>query len=454
MKIKAVARSERTETRQSTAEKMVERRNLDPQHHPFAQAREYTRAVVAAKLDRMMAKPFVCALDAHADGITCLAAPRTGSTVQLVSGAADGEARVWDLAQRKCVWRAPAHVGAVRAAVLCPAADAFLTCGERCVRMWKLEVQGDDDAEPDAQETWTSAFGGINDVDVAWGSRTETAFATASTEGTVELWDAARTNPIRKWSWGSDAVLRVRWNPAEPAVLASSGRDRSLALYDARQAAPLRKTILTSRANGLAWNPREPGVIVVGCDDGNALTFDVRKLDKPRMIHTDHVHAILDVAFAPSGLEFATAGADRTTRIFPARGGGGRSRESYHAQRMQRVTCVAFTSDASFLVTGSDDANVRVWKAQASAKLGPVSGRERASLEYRATLLKRHQHMPVVRRIVKQRNLPKMVKKMKERQAEARDRERAKLNSTIDHSKPGAIQPVAARAKAVIRELD
>jgi DDB1- and CUL4-associated factor 13 len=41
------------------------------------------------------------------------------------------------------------------------------------------------------------------------------------------------------------------------------------------------------------------------------------------------------------------------------------------------------------VLTGSDDGNVRIWKARASEKLGIVTARERAALEYRDTLKER-----------------------------------------------------------------
>ena len=77
MKIKTVSRSAKKEARDTSDHKYV-RRNLDPSQHPFAAAREHQRAVVAAKLDRMMAKPFVCAMDGHRDALTCLGVPRRG----------------------------------------------------------------------------------------------------------------------------------------------------------------------------------------------------------------------------------------------------------------------------------------------------------------------------------------------------------------------------------------
>ena len=49
----------------------------------------------------------------------------------------------------------------------------------------------------------------------------------------------------------------------------------------------------------------------------------------------------------------------------------------------------AFTADARFVLSGSDDGNVRIWKAKASDKLGVIDARERAAMEYRDSLKER-----------------------------------------------------------------
>lgn len=56
---------------------------------------------------------------------------------------------------------------------------------------------------------------------------------------------------------------------------------------------------------------------------------------------------------------------------------------------MGRVSSTIFTNDARFVVSGSDDGNLRVWKANASEKLGVVNARERAAIEYRGKLVER-----------------------------------------------------------------
>lgn len=44
---------------------------------------------------------------------------------------------------------------------------------------------------------------------------------------------------------------------------------------------------------------------------------------------------------------------------------GGHSKEVFHTKRMQRVFSVRFSADGSYIFSGSDDMNVRIWKVHA-----------------------------------------------------------------------------------------
>lgn len=84
----------------------------------------------------------------------------------------------------------------------------------------------------------------------------------------------------------------------------------------------------------------------------------------------DHVSAVIDIDYSPTGREFVTGSYDKTIRIFEA--GKGHSREIYHTKRMQRLTSVLWSLDSKFIISGSDEMNIRIWKAKASEKLGTV----------------------------------------------------------------------------------
>jgi len=100
-------------------------------------------------------------------------------------------------------------------------------------------------------------------------------------------------------------------------------------------------------------------------------TYDIRRLNRPMNVHMNHVDAVIDVDYSPTGKEFVSGSYDKTIRIFET--DKGHSREVYHTKRMQRLSCIKWSLDNKYIISGSDEMNLRVWKAKASEKLGIVS---------------------------------------------------------------------------------
>eukprot|EP00981_Chlorochromonas_danica_P000773 scaffold183_cov174-Ochromonas_danica.AAC.6 len=208
---------------------------------------------------------------------------------------------------------------------------------------------------------------------------------------------------------------------------------------------------MAMNANKLAWNPREPMNFTLASEDYNLYTFDMRKLDHALMIHKDHVGAVMDVAYSPTGREFVSASYDRTVRIFNIN--SGRSREAYHTKRMQRVFCASFTADSQYVLSGSDDTNIRLWKAQASKSIAADAGRAERKKLYLNTLKKRFGHMPEIRRIQNDKKLPKAIRKAKYIAHEQRLSTHRKMENRKKHSAEGSVQIAPERKRAVVKEL-
>lgn len=219
-------------------------------------------------------------------------------------------------------------------------------------------------------------------------------------------------------------------------------------LYDMRQATPLKKVILDMRTNTIGWNPMEAFIFTAANEDYNLYTFDMRALDTPVMVHMDHVSAVLDVDYSPTGKEFVSASFDKSIRIFPV--DKSRSREVYHTKRMQHVICVKWTSDSKYIMCGSDEMNIRLWKANASEKLGVLTSREKAATDYNQRLKEKFQHHPHIKRISRHRHLPKSIYSQIQEQRIMKEARRRKELNRIKHSKPGSVRIVSEKKKHIV----
>eukprot|EP00708_Paratrimastix_pyriformis_P002103 GAFH01000842.1.p1 GENE.GAFH01000842.1~~GAFH01000842.1.p1 ORF type:complete len:583 (-),score=150.39 GAFH01000842.1:857-2605(-) len=280
-------------------------------------------------------------------------------------------------------------------------------------------------------------------VDHAWADST---FATSGE--TLEIWDVNRSTPLHSFSWGTGTISHCKYNRVEPHILATASSDRSIAIYDLRAASPLRKVVLALRTNCICWNPMEAFNFTCANEDTNLYTFDMRKLNVARQVHRDHTDAVMSVDYSPTGREFATGSYDRTVRIFLESEGA--SREVYYTKRMQRVFAINYTGDAKYVLSGSDDTNVRIWKAFASDPTFQLLAREKQHFNYLNALKEKFSHMPDIRRISKHRHVPSGIRGKTRLLHVMMEAQTRKIKNQMKYSKPGAVTVEPARVASII----
>jgi len=446
MKVKVLSRNPDDYIRETKRDIHKVPRNYDPSLHPFEAPREYVRALNATKLERVFAKPFVGSLDGHRDSVNCIEKHSTSLSL-LLSGSCDGEVRLWNLAERRCVSAIQAHDGLVQGICTVPDGSSFLSCGtDKTVKQWSLNDAGEVTPEPAATLLGKTVF---QSIDHSYGNST---FATCGQQ--VDIWEIDRAEPVRTFTWGVDSVHAVRFNQIETHLLAGCGADRSVLLYDMRGSAPLRKVILKLKSNAIAWNPMEAFVFTVANEDYNLYSFDMRNLNLPLKVHRDHIAAVIDLDYSPTGKEFVSGSFDKTLRIFSLAGTSDRSREVYHTKRMQRVSTVRWSLDNKYILSGSLEMNIRMWKARAAEKLGVLKPREKTAFNYSEKLKEKFSYHPQVKRISRHRHVPKMIYNAQRELRIIRDSKKRKEANRRAHSKPGAVPFVSDRQSTVVSEKE
>lgn len=141
------------------------------------------------------------------------------------------------------------------------------------------------------------------------------------------------------------------------------------------------------------------------------------------------------------------------------------------SMKVSRVTSTVFTGDARFVLSGSDDGNVRIWKARAAEKLGVINSRERAAIEYRDSLRERWKVDPQVAKVARygfsykscirkrkselnhrSRHIPKPVYKASQLKHTMLEARRVKEERRRKHTRAGETKPKAEKKKVVISE--
>lgn len=439
MKVKVLKRNVQDFVRETKHDIHKVNRNYSQVEHPFEAEREYQRALNSVKLEKVFAKPFLGSLDGHRDGITCVS-KHPGRLSTIASAAADGEIRLWDLANRKCSSTWQGHEGVVRGLTFTPSGEQLLSCADdKTIKTWSATEVSDTPLDTVVCKHMVTGISHRRDNE---------QFATCGEN--TQLWEAGRSVPIRTFQWGVDSVHTIKYNQVESNLLAAAASDNSIILYDTRDVGPVRKVVMTLRSNAIAWNPMEAMVFTTASEDYNLYTFDVRKLDRPTNVHMDHVSAVTDLDYSPTGREIVSGSYDKTIRIFQA--GEGRSREIYHTKRMQRLTNVLWSNDNRYIVSGSDEMCLRLWKARASEKLGIIKDRERVSLQYSEKLKEKYAQHPQIARISRHRQVPKHVKNAGAEHRTITESRSKKEANRRKHSKPGTVPYIPVREKNVVDE--
>lgn len=209
------------------------------------------------------------------------------------------------LSDRDEIWHATGHENIVKGLAWTKNSQLLSCASDKTIKLWD-PYNSVSDSEPVATWLGSSGFNSISH------HRHKNAFAVAS--DVISIYDLERPTAapeVIAWPAKADTITSVAFNQVETSVIASCATDRAVILYDVRTAMPVAKTVLSFACNAVSWNPMEAYNFALASEDHDILIFDSRKMSRALNVLKDHVAAVMDVQFSPTGQELVSASYDR-----------------------------------------------------------------------------------------------------------------------------------------------
>ena len=331
-------------------------------------------------------------LTGHTGGVMAVAVGALpDGTPVIVSGSRDGTVRVWRLADRTPVgdpltghthWVNAVAVGAL------PDGTPVIVSGsyDGTVRVWRLA-----DGTP-VGEPLTGHDGGVNAVAVGALPDGTPVIVSGSRDGTVRVWRLADGTPVGEPLTGHDGgVMAVAAGalPDGTPVIVSGGLDGTVRVWRLADGTPAGEP-LTGHTGGVmavavGALPDGTPVIVSGSRDGTVRVWrlaDRTPVGEPHPVHDGGVNAVA-VGALPDGTPVIVCGGgfrDGTVRVWRLADGtpaGNPLRRHFNPRlgealtpQVRAVAVGALPDGTPVIVSGGDEATVRVWRLADGTPVG------------------------------------------------------------------------------------
>jgi len=192
---------------------------------------------------------------------------------------------------------------------------------------------------------------------VAW-SPDGKRIASASSDRTVQVWDATSGANLYTYTGHADSVYAVAWSP-DSGRIASASFDKTVQVWDAQGGNPYTYSRHSSWVWSVAWSP-DGGRIASASGDRTVQVWDAAS-GRPIYTYGGHTNSVFSITWSPDSKSIASTGADGTVQVWKATNGS--PLFTYQPYSGAVIWSVAWSPDGKRIASASSDKTVQVWDA-------------------------------------------------------------------------------------------
>ncbi|MEH2056040.1 MAG: hypothetical protein V7K97_07750 [Nostoc sp.] len=262
----------------------------------------------------------------------------------IVTGSADKTARLWDL-QGKLLQEFKGHQGDVNSVSFSPDGKSIVTgSADKTARLWDLQGK--------LLQEFKGHQGHINSISFSPDGK---SIVTGSADGTARLWNL-QGKLLQEFKGHQGDVNSVSVSPDGKSIVTGSV-DKTARLWDLQGKLLQEFKGHQGHINSVNFSP-DGKSIVTGSDDLSIRLWNLQ--GKLLQEFKGHQAGVMSVSFSPNGKSIVTASWDKTARLWNLQGKPSQKERDFNGHK-KGILSISYSPDGKSIATASWDKTARLW---------------------------------------------------------------------------------------------